>query len=145
MTGGRLETLLAASAVAIDGRAILIRGASGAGKSELALMLIDRGGLLVSDDQVAVSRRGDGLFAAPAPNIAGKIEVRNLGIIAMAAASDIPVALSVRLEPDAPRWIDHPERLELLGLAIPEIALFRDSPALAIKAELALQRYGLDV
>lgn len=145
MSGDRLETMVAASAVAIDGRAILIRGDSGAGKSELALMLIDRGGQLISDDQVSLSRRGEVLFAAPAPNIAGRIEVRNLGIVEMAAARDIPVALSLRLEPDAPRWIDRPGSLALLGLAIPEIALFRDSPALAIKAELALQRYGLAV
>ena len=42
---------LHASCVAINGRAVLIEGRSGSGKSDLALRLIDQGGVLVSDDQ----------------------------------------------------------------------------------------------
>ena len=74
--------MLHASTVAIQGRAVLIEGLSGSGKSDLALRLIDRGAALVSDDYTLVKHRGDGLVACAAPNIAGKIEVRGLGIIA---------------------------------------------------------------
>jgi len=44
--------LVHATAIAIDGRAVLLRGPSGAGKSDLALRLIDAGARLVADDQV---------------------------------------------------------------------------------------------
>ena len=47
------------SCVAIDGRAVLIAGRSGRGKSDLALRLLDRGAGLVSDDYVFV-RRSEG-------------------------------------------------------------------------------------
>ena len=62
-----------ASTVAIDGRAVLISGPSGSGKSDLALRLLDRGFSLVSDDQTHVRREGDRLIASPPPNIAGKL------------------------------------------------------------------------
>lgn len=59
------ETLHATS-VSIGGRAILIEGVSGAGKSDLALRLIDRGAVLVSDDYSIVERR-NGQIIASAP------------------------------------------------------------------------------
>ena len=69
------------SAVAIDGRAVLIGGRSGTGKSDLALRLIDRGAVLISDDYTFVHRvQGQALASAPA-TIAGKIEVRGVGIV----------------------------------------------------------------
>ena len=68
-----------ASTVAADGRAVLITGPSGSGKSDLALRLLDRGFTLVSDDQTIVRRDGDRLLASPPPNIAGKLEIRESG------------------------------------------------------------------
>ena len=62
-----------ASAVAADGRAVLITGPSGSGKSDLALRLLDRGFTLVSDDQTIVRREGSKLIASAPPNIAGKL------------------------------------------------------------------------
>mgnify|MGYP006207984755 CR=1 FL=1 len=68
------------SCIAIGGRAVLIGGRSGRGKSDLALRLIDRGASLVSDDYTVVHRR-DGRPVASAPDtIAGKIEVRGVGL-----------------------------------------------------------------
>ncbi|HEX3418624.1 MAG TPA: serine/threonine protein kinase, partial [Stellaceae bacterium] len=51
--------LVHATAIAIDGRAVLLRGPSGAGKSDLALRLIDGGARLVADDQVELRRAGE--------------------------------------------------------------------------------------
>jgi len=138
-------TGFAATAVAIGGRGVLIQGPSGVGKSETALLLIDRGARLISDDRVALRRQGARLLAAPAPNIAGQIEVRNLGILGIDPLAECPVALLVMLTPDAPRWIEQPGSSMIGGVAIPHVALWPGTPALAIKIELALQRYGLQV
>ena len=70
-----------ASTVALDGRAVLISGPSGSGKSDLALRLLDRGFALVSDDQTVVKKQGDALLASAPPSIAGKMEVRGIGIL----------------------------------------------------------------
>lgn len=134
-----------ASCVSIGGAAILITGESGIGKSELALALIDRGARLISDDQVALRCAGACLIASPAQNIAGQIEVRNLGLMPMATGPECPVALLVELNRDAPRWIERCDQRVILGVAIPQIGLTPDSRVLAIKAEMALHAYGLKV
>ena len=81
-----------ASTVALEGRAVLISGPSGSGKSDLALRLLDRGFSLVSDDQTLVRRERDRLVASPPPNIAGKLEIRGIGIVDMDNLTDVPVA-----------------------------------------------------
>ena len=58
-----------ASTVALEGRAVLISGPSGSGKSDLALRLLDRGFTLVSDDQTIVKREGERLIASAPPTI----------------------------------------------------------------------------
>ncbi|WP_029417023.1 HPr kinase/phosphorylase [Brevundimonas bacteroides] len=82
-----------ATAVALccaDGwRAALLRGPSGAGKSDVALRLMGQGWRLVGDDYVHVFASADGLYAAPAERIAGRIEARGLGIV---TARHLPVA-----------------------------------------------------
>ena len=65
-------------------------GPSGSGKSDLALRLLDRGFTLVSDDQTIVSRDGDRLIASAPPNIAGKLEIRGIGIVDMDTVDDVP-------------------------------------------------------
>jgi len=93
--------------VAIGGVGVLILGPPGSGKSDLALRLIDQpgrgiGGVekaarLVSDDQVLVRRAGDVLTASPPAAIAGKLEVRGLGLVDVAHAVDVPLRLWVML------------------------------------------------
>ncbi|WP_244181548.1 HPr kinase/phosphorylase [Blastomonas natatoria] len=131
--------------MSIGGAALLISGESGIGKSELALALIDRGARLISDDHTALRRTGERLIASAAPNIGGLIEVRNLGLLPAEPGPDSPVALLIELNRAAPRWIERSQHRMLLGLDIPEILLSPDSRVLAIKAEMALQAYGLKV
>jgi len=127
------------SSIAIDGRAVLIEGESGAGKSDLALRLIDRGATLISDDYTLLQRAGNELIASPPDTIAGQIEVRGLGVLPMPHVKKIPVALLVRLT-------DAPERLPLedevrriAGIDIREVAIDARTASAAIKVELALR------
>lgn len=139
MTAGRLHQ---ATCVAIQGRGLLIEGPPGAGKSGLALALIDRGAALVGDDGVALERRGDALWALPPPNTRDLIEVRNLGLLRFPAI-EAPVALRLVLKPDAPRFVQTAEIGEIHGVAIPELAFDPQIAPAAFRAELALATHGL--
>ena len=132
-----------ASCVAIGRRAIMIVGAPGSGKSSLALALIDRGGVLIGDDSVMLDARDGQLIASPHPNTRGLIEVRNIGLIAMPVCEAAPVALLLRLDEEAPRYVEAAGSAAIAGITVPMLALWPGSPVLAIKAELALERYGL--
>lgn len=136
------EHLYQATSVSVAGRAILIEGASGTGKSSLALALIDRGATLVGDDGTALSVRDGQLWAAPPRRTAGLMEVRNLGIVPM-PCTEAPAALILRLDPTAPRFIEQAETIEFLGVRLPLIVLWPDSPVLTLRAEMALRQYGL--
>ena len=143
-----MSRLHQATCVAIGGRAVLIEGPPGSGKSSLALALIDRGAVLVGDDGVTLDLRSDATFeqrllASPPPNIAGLLEVRNVGLLRLETAEQVPVALVLRLDRDAPRFIETSEKAELLGTAIPLVRLWPDSPALHLRAEAALKAYGI--
>lgn len=133
---------LHATAVAIGGRGVLIEGVSGAGKSDLALRLIDRGASLVSDDYSFIQRR-DGQIVASAPaTIAGKIEVRGLGIVDMPHAGETPVVLIVALGEPAARLPEPGHARNMLGVDVSLIALDGREASAAIKVELALARLG---
>lgn len=136
------RTALQATCVAIDGRAVLITGAPGTGKSGLALMLIDRGAHLVGDDSVMLDVRDGMLIAAPHPRTRGLLEVRNLGLLPFACIDDVPVALSIHLDVAAPRFIEAPEEHTLLGITLPRVRLWPEPALLPRKVELALERYG---
>jgi serine kinase of HPr protein (carbohydrate metabolism regulator) len=135
-------TLANVSCVAIGGRGVLIEGAPGSGKSSLALALIDRGAVLVGDDAVALESRGDRLWALPPPNIAGMIEIRNVGLAELPTCQ-APLALVLRLDPAAPRYLETAARVELAGRSLPLLALCPESPALPLRAEYALKLHGL--
>lgn len=132
-----------ASSVALDGRAVLIGGRSGRGKSDLALRLIDRGARLVSDDYTYV-RRVEGRLIAGAPaNILGKIEVRGVGVIETEAASDVPVALFIDLDREPARLPTGAEPRLIAGVAVPTIGLSGLEASAPIKVEAALKLIGL--
>lgn len=133
---------LHASCVAIDGRAVLIEGRSGEGKSDLALRLIDRGGMLVSDDYTICTRANGTLLAGAPANIAGKIEVRGIGVIDMPRQDSAPIALLVTILDAPPRMPEGPKKRRIAGIDIPEVALAALEPSAPIKVELALKHIG---
>ncbi|MEC7676002.1 MAG: HPr kinase/phosphatase C-terminal domain-containing protein [Pseudomonadota bacterium] len=110
--------------VAIDGAGVLLRGPSGGGKSDLALRLIDGGATLVCDDQLELSRVQDRVVArAPGP-LQGQLEIRGIGIVAVEAVAQAPLALVVDLIPaDQVIRFPDPAVCHYLGLAIPLLAL----------------------
>ena len=132
-----------ATCVAIGGRGVLIEGASGSGKSSLALALIDRGAALVGDDGVALWVDDGRLMSSPAPATRGLLEVRGLGLLPFAPCEAVAVALLLRLDATAPRYIEAASREVVEGVALPVITLWPDTPVLALRAELALSHYGL--
>lgn len=134
--------LHSATCVALGDRALLIEGPSGSGKSMLALTLIDRGAVLIGDDGVTLEKRGDRLIASPPPRITGLLEVRNLGLLPFPVASEAPVALVLRIDTDAPRFIEAAENIQLGGVDLPMVRVWPRGNELALKAELALERYG---
>src|SRR5438046_8865508 len=91
------RVLLHATAIAIDGRAVLLRGTSGAGKSDLALRLIDAGARLVADDQSELRRQGERILVRAPATIGGLIEVRGVGIVRLHPLAAAPRALTVDL------------------------------------------------
>ena len=134
---------LHASAVATEGRAVIISGPSGSGKSDLALRLLDRGFTLVSDDRTLVRKDGEKLIASAPPNITGKLEIRGIGIIDMDVLSDIPVALFVELTSEIQRLPDENRERPVLGVRIPLISIDAMSASAPSKVALALDRMGL--
>ena len=132
------------SCVEIGGRALLIEGAPGSGKSSLALALIDRGAVLIGDDSAMLAPRGGRLFASPHPNTRGMLEVRNLGLLEFPICEEAPVALVLQLDADAPRYVELAENAVIEGVKLPLLRLWPGSPVLHLRAELALRKFGLD-
>ena len=143
MGGPRLSAeTVHASTVAIEGRAVLITGPSGAGKSDLALRLLDRGFTLVSDDRTMLKREGDRLIASAPPNIAGKMEVRGIGIVDVETVNDVPVALLVLLMSDIERLPDDDNNRQILGVPLPVVSIDAMAASAPSKVVLALDRMG---
>jgi HPr kinase/phosphorylase len=145
-----------ASAVLAGARAVLIRGPAGAGKSRLALALLDAAdaGLipfarLIGDDRVHLEACHGRLLVRPAAALAGLIEVRGSGIRRVPYEPVAVVGLVVDLAAaDAERLPDAGDRETRIGeIVLPRLAvasgadplpavlaLLRSGPALEIKA-----------
>ena len=138
---GRLMVLVHASCVALEGKGVLLRGAPGAGKSDLALRLIEGGAALVADDQVALTSSGEALLASPPARIAGLLEVRGIGIVSTDFLTQCPVHLVVDLvQPDSVERMPEAATVDLCGHRIAHILLAPFEASTPAKIRLALSR-----
>ena len=118
---------------------MLLRGAPGAGKSDLALRLIEAGARLVADDQVALTGGGGTLLAGPPARIAGLLEVRGIGIVSMEFVPQCPVDLVVDLvAPDAVERMPEPATVDVSGHRVRRVALAPFEASAPAKVRLAL-------
>lgn len=140
-----------ASAVAIGADGILIRGPSGSGKSSLVLGLIDRDPAitrLVADDRVRLAVDGGAVIASAPATLAGRIEVRGLGIVDIAHVSTAAIRLVVDLmPPEACPRMPEPEDLEaeILGVVLPRLMLPFGAADGPVRVRFAVRRLAAAV
>ena len=131
--------LIHATCVALGDTGVLIRGPSGAGKSDLALRLIDGGARLVADDYCNVEAKFERLIATVPATIAGKIEMRGVGIITLPFHPEISIGMVVDLMPEAdiPRM---PEQTTctIEGVALPRLCLNAFAASAAAKIRMVV-------
>ena len=113
------DLILHGTTVAFGDRAVLIRGASGAGKSGLGLQLMALGAVLVSDDRTALRAEGGGLVARAPDAIAGMIEARGLGILRAEALKAARVVAVVDLDRVETRRLPPDRATDIAGVALP--------------------------
>lgn len=138
------------TAIAFAGRAALIRGPSGSGKSDLALRCLAHppfAGVLapaqlVADDQAEIERDGGRLIVRAPPTIRGKLEVRGLGILEFPSAEQADLGLIVELVAPqfVPRMPDPVPVVLLLGQPVPLLQLSPFEASAPAKLLLALAR-----
>jgi HPr kinase/phosphorylase len=138
------------SCAAREGEGVLLLGPPGSGKSDLLLRLLGRGWALVADDQVALLAVGGELFAAAPPALAGRLEVRGLGILSRLPSvgpARLRLVLDCRAREAVPR-LPVPARWQGLGVSLPVVpvaALDASAPDKAAMAlEVALARIALE-
>jgi HPr kinase/phosphorylase len=129
-----------ATCVDIAGAGVLLRGPSGSGKSDLALRLIEAGARLVADDRTDLSLESGQLMARAPDSIAGRMEVRGLGIIDVAHCETSAVALVVDLvAPDAVDRLPDAQCCTYLDRTVPRLALAAFEASTPAKIRLAVQ------
>lgn len=141
---------LHATAVAVGHRAIIIRGPSGSGKSDLALrclsvptsQLVTAPARLIADDQVLVRRDGSALIVSAPPTLLGRLEVRGLGILEIDPEQRARAVLIADLvaRTEIERYPDPWPTVEILGLRLPvlRICAFDASAPIKVLAALAM-------
>ncbi len=147
------QTNLHGTCLAVGTRGLLLLGAPGSGKSDLALRLIDQPGRgaggdlvttrLVADDQVLVRRSGERLLASAPPALKGLLEVRGVGLLPTPSVEEIVLRLALRLVPNGKiERLPGPDidQLEVLGLSLPvlEIEPFQASAPAKVRSAAAL-------
>jgi len=120
--------------------AVLITGPSGAGKSDLTLRLIGCGWRLVADDYAHVIASGGALYAVAPETIAGRMEVRGVGVVPVCARGLTRLALAVDLIEGAVERLPEPAVRTLEGVALPVLRLDGFEASAVEKVATALAR-----
>jgi serine kinase of HPr protein (carbohydrate metabolism regulator) len=125
-------------------RGALIEGDSGAGKSDLALRCLAEGFRLVADDRVVIWASGDGVYGRAPDSLAGRIEVRGLGVLPISALDMAEIVLQVRCvaNPAHVERLPEPRSIPLLGKAIAAFQLSPLEASAPMKLRLALEYLG---
>jgi HPr kinase/phosphorylase len=128
-----------ATCIAFDGHGILLRGASGSGKSDLALRAIDHGAQLVADDRVVLVRDGADMIASAPASLHGLIEIRGLGIMRMDAAAQARIALVADMaDPHTIERLPDRRHCDIDGVSLPWLALAPFEASAPAKLRFAL-------
>jgi serine kinase of HPr protein (carbohydrate metabolism regulator) len=119
---------------------VLLRGASGRGKSDLALRLIDDGARLIADDRTVLRCAGDGILLSAPAAIAGRLEVRGLCIVPLPAIADVRLVLLIDLvDAGAVERLPLPRTETLCGIAVPLVELDPRENSAPAKVRLAVR------
>ena len=128
-----------ATSIDIDGDGVLLRGPPASGKSDLALRWSDAGARLVADDRTDLAVKGGRVFASAPEALAGRMEVRGIGILSVGTVPKSPLALVVDLVgPGDIERLPKPLRTDILGLVLPLVRLapFEASAPAKVRAAL---------
>jgi HPr kinase/phosphorylase len=135
-----MSTTIYATSVVFCGHGLLLRGASGCGKSDLALRLMDAGGTLIADDHTIVEAMDGKVYAAPPESIRGLIEVRGVGLL------QVPYCASARLHavidcvvPGTVERLPEARSAEFSGISLPLWSLTPFEASAVAKIRMLLQ------
>lgn len=149
-----MAALVHGTCVSLGGAGALLRGPPGAGKSDLALrfVLLSMAGLppkaLIADDQVVLQREGNRIMASPPLRLAGKIEVRGVGIVELphcAPRAELQLLVDLNSEGEILRLPEPLVREDVLGLPLPCLALHPFEASAPLKLALAIQKFSSDI
>lgn len=107
--------------MALAGRGVLILGASGRGKSALALELMALGAGLVADDRTVITVRDGQAIASCPPALSGLIEARFVGLLAAEPHPAVPLALVVDLDATEDQRLPPDRRRDIAGITLPQL------------------------
>jgi serine kinase of HPr protein (carbohydrate metabolism regulator) len=126
-------------------RGALIEGASGVGKSDLALRALEQGFRLVADDRVVTFAAGGRLYGRAPESLSGLIEIRGLGVAAAPAISFAEIALIIRcvVGPEGVERLPEPRFEPILGVDVPVFDLWPREPAAPLKIRRMMQSLGV--
>lgn len=134
-----------ATCVRIGEAGLLLRGASGAGKSDIAYRLIceareEEVVRLVADDQVCLTDSGSGVMASAPPELAGLLELRGLGLVHLQTSATARIVLVVELVGrDLVPRLAEPAWVDLCGHDVPVIRLHGHDASTPAKIRLAMR------